>query len=136
MGTSTDAAACERLSPCPSMQAPILRTFSTCVQMTHLLSSSVMSRRCSSDWSDLRLTLPRGPTVVTTPSRSTSAWQDEQQESGGAPKRILPALLLSEHASAALDEDMLFYDMLLRKLLQPSSVLPIHDVASQLQKPH
>ncbi len=37
-----------------------------------LLSTSVTSRRCSSVWSDLRLTLPSGVTVMATPTTYTT----------------------------------------------------------------
>lgn len=39
-----------------------------------LLSTSVTSRRCSSVWSNLRLTLPSGVTVVATPTTSTTIY--------------------------------------------------------------
>ena len=72
--SSTTAVRCD--APRQTARARLLRVYSTAGgaggHRAHVLSTRVMSRRMSSDWSDLRLMLPSGPTAVTTANTSNS----------------------------------------------------------------
>ena len=123
LGNAADATVSLCTSQSPTLWTPVLGPHSASRWTPHLLSSSVMSRRCSSDWSDLRLTLPRGPTVVTTPSRSTSAWRTSGCCQAAHLRVRSSALLTVERACAAIDADMLCDEMLLCTPLQVCSML-------------